>query len=460
MLEKSVFLFRRDLRLSDNSGLIAALQSSKKVIPLFIVDPGVAERWSNSTARMAYFAHALKGLDEEIAKHGGRLQVLQGDPGEVLSALFCRQSIDGVFTNRDYTPLAYRRDKKLKVCCGIHGVSFHSYADQLLNEPETVLKSDGKPYTIFTPYFKRAKEHHVPEPAQQSRFYFSECEGAACLETSMLGAYLAHAIDPETLNPSHALRRIAALQDYDEEKDIPGAGGTSRLSALLRFGICSTREVYHAVLASHNYKHGLIRQLYWRDFYFQIGFHFPHVYRSAFRKKYDQLTWDRNPKGLLAWQTGRTGFPIVDAGMRELLATGYMHNRVRMVVASFLTKNLHIDWREGERHFARYLIDFDPALNNGNWQWSASTGCDAQPYFRIFNPWRQQLKFDRECTYIKQWVPELRELSSNQIHALEKTDDGYLEKILDLQLTGAESKRRFQLLKNSGGQNSGESLDV
>jgi deoxyribodipyrimidine photo-lyase len=372
------------------------MQSSKEVIPLFIIDPALIKRWSQSDARLTFLAKALNNLDQAIKQHGGRLQVLQGDPVDVLSNLINQQSIDAVFTNRDYTPISRHRDTRLKAVCDDNNITFSTYADQLLNEPEAVTKADGTPYRVFTPFFKRATDHQIAAPRAVTRFSFTGC----------------------------------------------------RLSALLRFGICSVRETYQAIKQAHSPSHGLIRQLYWRDFYFHIGFHFPHVYRSAFHKKYDQLLWDHNPKGLQAWQEGRTGFPIIDAGMRQLLATGYMHNRVRMIVASFLSKNLHIDWRLGERHFAKHLIDYDPALNNGNWQWCASTGCDAQPYFRVFNPWRQQLKFDKACTYIKDWVPELRIHSAKQIHALEKTDDGYLGKIVDIRSTSEESKRRFRVLSN------------
>ena len=449
MQDLSVFLFRRDLRLSDNSGLIAAMHASKKVMPVFIVDPALVANWSNANARLSFLGSALKNLDHAIASHGGRLQVLQGDLAEVLSKLLNQHKVDSVYTNRDYTPLARSRDKQLKTVSETMGVAFHSYGDQLLNEPEAVTKADGLPYTVFTPYFRRAKDHHIPTPTQEAQFNFGECEAGIDIETSLLGPYLAHPTDPGMLSVDKALARINSLEDYDETKDLPGVNGTSRLSALLRFGLCSVREVYHSALDSHSLSHGLIRQLYWRDFYFQVGYHFPHVYKSAFRKKYDRLAWDHNPHAFKAWQQGETGFPIVDAGMRELLATGYMHNRVRMIVASFLTKNLHIDWRKGERHFARYLIDFDPALNNGNWQWGASTGCDAQPYFRVFNPWRQQLRFDKDCAYIKHWVPELRELTPRQIHALEKDDAGYRTKIVDLKSSSEESKRRFKALAES-----------
>jgi deoxyribodipyrimidine photo-lyase len=445
MYDQSVFLFRRDLRLRDNSGLIAAMQASKSVIPVFVVDPVLVEKWSGATKRMTFLAHALEQLDEEIASYGGRLLILGGDPVGALEKLLSQHSVDAVFSNRDYTPWARGRDNKLKAVCDRAGVRFESYADQLLNEPESVSKADGKPYTVFTPYYKRAKVHAVSRPELHAAFKFSTSSGDS-LQGSFLGHYLSDSFKKGSLSVTDALGRIETLSEYEQTKDLPGTAGTSRMSAMLRFGLCSVREVYQTVKASHGHEHALIRQLYWRDFYFQIGFHFPRVYRSAFREKYNQLVWDHNPEGLRAWQEGRTGFPLIDAGMRELLATGYMHNRVRMVVASFLTKNLHIDWREGEAHFAKHLIDFDPALNNGNWQWSASTGCDAQPYFRVFSPWRQQARFDKDCSYIKQWLPELRELSAKEIHGLEKSDDKYLPQIVNLKASAEESKHRFRSL--------------
>ncbi len=444
MHNTSIFIFRRDLRLADNSGLIAAAQSSRRVLPLFIIDPYLLNKWSEANARMTFLAHALKQLDDSIARYGGRLQVLQGDPAEVLERLMCDNQIDAVFTNRDYTPFARRRDRNLKSVCEVNGVVFHSYADQLLNEPEDVRKADGLPYQVFTPYYRKAKEYQVAAPATQDHFNFDKGTAGSVIEASSLGEYLAKKLDSQSLDLTSSFDHLSTLENYESEKDIPGMNGTSRLSALLRFGLCSVREVYHTVKKSHSVSHGLIRQLYWRDFYFQIGFNFPHVYRAAFREKYNRLRWDNNPAGLLSWQQGRTGFPIIDAGMRELMATGFMHNRVRMIVASFLCKNLLIDWRAGEAHFARLLVDFDPALNNGNWQWSASTGCDAQPYFRVFNPWRQQLRFDPDCTYIKRWIPELQPLAPRQIHNLVNTDAGYLAKVLDLKSTSEESKRRFK----------------
>jgi deoxyribodipyrimidine photo-lyase len=396
---------------------------------------------------MTFLARSLKNLDEQIAVHGGRLQVLCGDPSHVLAEIIANHSISTVFVNRDYTPASRIRDDQLKAVCQDNGVGFVSFADQLLNEPESISKADGTPYAVFTAYFRQAKAHRISVPIQRADYDFAPCESASRLTESMLGPYLKRAFEPDAFDVSKALDGVRDLAQYDETRNLPSVRGTSHLSAHLRFGTCSVRQVYHRVADAHSTAHGLIRQLYWRDFYFHIGFHFPHVFRAAFQRKYDQLAWDDNQSGFEAWQAGETGFPIVDAGMRELLASGFMHNRVRMIVASFLTKNLLIDWRRGEAHFANHLVDFDPAINNGNWQWSASTGCDAQPYFRVINPWRQQLRFDRECRYIKQWIPELRGMEPNQIHRLETTGSGYLPTILDLKTTSDESKRRFGALR-------------
>lgn len=452
MLNKSVFIFRRDLRLQDNVGLIAAMEASSSVIPVFIVDPLLVSRWEHSVARLSFLAQALQNLDQELRQHHSRLQVLHGDPSEVIENLIVNQKIDGVFINRDYTPVARRRDGSLRDVCKKHGVVIKQYGDQLLNEPESVSKIDGLPYTIFTPFFRKARVLHISAPAETVSFNlepYGASEPAAPLVLGLLDPYLKHktAVMPD--GKQVILDSIEKLENYDDSKDIPGVKGTSRLSAYLRFGLVSPRQVYQIVLDAHSASHGIIRQLYWRDFYFHIGHHFPYVYHSPFRQKYRSLRWNDNLEGLRLWEEGKTGFPIVDAGMRELAATGYMHNRVRMVVASFLTKNLLLNWQLGEAHFAKHLIDYDPALNNGNWQWSASTGCDAQPYFRVFNPWRQQKRFDVDCSYIKRWIPELENLTAKEIHGLEKTDVGYLPKIVDLKLSAEESKARFKAIGDS-----------
>jgi len=239
---------------------------------------------------------------------------------------------------------------------------------------------------------------------------------------------------------------LSECQDYQQQRDYPALSAGSGLSAYLKFGCCSVREAYYAVIETLGSEHPLLRQLYWRDFFTHIGFHFPHVFGHAFHRKYDALAWQNNQDDFLRWTEGRTGFPIVDAGLRELNQTGGMHNRVRMIAASFLVKDLHISWRWGERYFAQHLIDYDPCVNNGNWQWAASTGCDAQPYFRIFNPWLQQKKFDVDCLYIKRWLPELRPFSATMIHQWHKkqvTCD-YPAPMLDHALRSRQAKALFQ----------------
>jgi deoxyribodipyrimidine photo-lyase len=452
MLNRSLFIFRRDLRLNDNTGLLAATAKSKQVIPLFIIDPALMRKWQDAKYRMEFLATSLADLDDSIAQQHGRLAVLEGDPATVVANLLATHKIDGVFINRDYTPLSIRRDRKIRKVCQQSGVKLHQYADQLLNEPELVSKADGRPYSMFTPYFRQARTHFVHPPICNSDYRFDSDSVTTRLQTSKLAYYLDR---DKHSNARHApgvhtlLSGLKDLGNYETSRDIPGVSGTSKLSAHLRFGTCSVRQVYHAVIGNLSATSGLIRQLYWRDFYSHIGFHFPHVYQGAFRKQYDDIIWDDNPDAFRLWCEGKTGFPIVDAGQRELLATGFMHNRVRMVAASLLTKNLHIDWRLGERHFANLLVDFDPASNNGNWQWSASTGCDAQPYFRVFNPWRQQKRFDSDCTYIKTWIPELSDYSARSIHGLEKRGDFYISPIADLPSSSAASKERFKAVTSS-----------
>jgi deoxyribodipyrimidine photo-lyase len=300
-------------------------------------------------------------------------------------------------------------------------VKFLSYSDALLTEPEQVQKSDGTPYTIFTPFMKRARLISVPIPNANIKCNYFADPISLPMAVGSPTEFLENA-NPNLLlkgGRSEAMKllsEIGRFVKYDEERNLPAVKGTTLLSAHHKFGTLSIRETYHAIAQELSVDHPLMNELYWRDFFTHIGFHFPHVFGHSFRQKYDSLEWENDEQKFDRWCNGLTGFPIVDAGMRELTTTGFMHNRVRMVVASFLVKDLHIDWRWGERFFARHLVDYDPAVNNGNWQWAASTGCDAQPYFRIFNPWSQQLRFDPECIYIKRWVSELFNLKAKEIH--------------------------------------------
>lgn len=433
----SLLLFRRDLRLHDNRALAAAARAGEPTLPVFILDPALTKRWRQAAHRMQFLTGALLALDQALQRAGGRLHILPGEPAAVLGRLLEQGRFARVLVNRDYTPYALRRDAALARVAAAQGVAFEAHGDQLLHEPEALLKADGRPYTVFTPYYRQASQAPVRRPAGQPRLDYLQLEG----EPQGLPPSWPFSAAPVALDPG----RLARLPDYGASKDFPALeAGTARLSAHLRFGVCSARQAYWQARAKQEDPEPFLRQLHWRDFYHQIGFHFPHVYQSAYRPEYDGLEWDYAPERLALWQAGRTGFPLVDAGMRELAATGYMHGRARMVTAAFLTKNLHLHWRLGERHFARLLTDYDPAVNNGNWQWSAGTGCDAQPWFRIFNPWRQQRRFDPDCEYIKRWLPELRGHPPKAIHSLETAANFYLPQITDLKASAKEAKRRYR----------------
>ncbi|MCX8175291.1 MAG: DNA photolyase family protein [Candidatus Micrarchaeota archaeon] len=420
MHKKSLFIFRRDLRLEDNTGLIAALLESREAVPCFIFDPAQRKGAYFSQNAFQFMCESLSELDSSLRALGSRLFVLEGKPKALVRAVAEEEGIEAVFANRDYTPFAVQRDREISSACRELGIPLYLFSDALLHEPEEVKKPDGTPYTIFTPFFRAASRLAVRKPQKNSgRNYFKgDLRGAV-------------PIPPYRKNPSLALRggrsaglkllaRIGKLADYPRKRNIPALDATTHLSAHHKFGTVSIRETYWEIASRLGDAHPLINELYWRDFFTHIAYHFPRVFGKPFNPRYSGLRWKRDRKALGLWKRGKTGFPIVDAGMRQLNTTGFMHNRVRMIAASFLTKDLHIDWREGERYFAQKLVDYDPCVNNGNWQWAASTGCDAQPYFRIFNPWSQQKRFDPDCLYIKKWVPELSSLSAKEIHSLEK----------------------------------------
>lgn len=417
----SLNIFHRDLRLDDNSSLIEALKQSEQVIPCFIFDSRQIDQNSymnnNSTQ---FMANSLNELALSLSLKNGRLYFFYGNTEEIINSLISTLPINAIYQNRDYTPFSRDRDNKIKALCQKHSVDFHSYADALLHEPEDILKQDGKPYTIFTPAFRKSSTLPVRSPMNNHyRHYYNlpiPFTNSEPLERLLSHPNLNLIVRGGRKEACDLLKKIVALKHYDDSRDYPYRSATTLLSAHIKFGTVSPRECYAAILKAHGRNHTLIKQLYWRDFFTHIAYHFPHVFGHAFHQAFDKLPWSQNENHFEAWCDGKTGFPIVDAGMRELNTTGYMHNRVRMITASFLTKDLHIDWRQGEKYFATRLVDYDPAVNNGNWQWAASTGCDAQPYFRIFNPWLQQAKFDPDCLYIKRWVPELATIPNNIIH--------------------------------------------
>ncbi|MCF8359698.1 MAG: DNA photolyase family protein [Prolixibacteraceae bacterium] len=451
----SIHIFRRDLRLYNNTALIAALEQSEKVVPVFIFDPRQLSNPYKGNNAFEFMVNSLIDLDKQLQQNGSRLYFFRGIAHEVVPEIMKTVKAEAVFANRDYTPFSRDRDRAIAEACQNANVPFNLFADALLNEPEQVQKNDGKPYSVFTPFMKKAKvlEVRKPDDKMPVNYYVEGIESPSRFD------------DPcsliENSNPGLRLKggrneglrlldNMSNLASYETERDLPSVQGTSLLSAHHKFGTVSICETYHRVKDLYSKGHPLINELYWRDFFTHIVFHFPHVFKGAFREKYDGIPWENDRDKFENWCRGQTGFPIVDAGMRELTTTGFMHNRVRMIVASFLVKDLHIDWRWGERFFANYLIDYDPAVNNGNWQWAASTGCDAQPYFRIFNPWSQQKKLDQDCIYVKKWVPELRDFSEKEIHGLENQQvflNAYPVPMINHKQEAQVSKNIFRLMK-------------
>lgn len=416
---KSLFLFRRDLRLEDNTGLIFALKSSEIVIPAFIFTPEQIEKNPfRSDHCLKFMIESLKDLENQLKKKGGKLFLFKGKSEEIVNRCILELHIEALIVNRDYTPYSGQRDKKLEKACKTGHIPFYSFDDALLHTPEETLKKDGKPYTIFTPYFRNASKQKILPPTQNRwSNYFHGSIPFTENKSFFLQKNIENGLIGGRSEALKILKKMNSFGKYGKIRNFPAEEGSTHLSPYLKFTVCSPREVYAAISFNLNSHHELIRSLHWRDFFTSIAFFFPHVFKGAFHPKFDKLKWSYSKKAYQRWCEGSTGFPIVDAGMREMNITGFMHNRVRMITASFLIKDLHINWRWGEKYFAQTLIDYDPAVNNGNWQWIASIGCDAQPYFRIFNPWNQQKKFDPECTYIKKWIPEIRDLPPNAIHA-------------------------------------------
>jgi len=451
---KSLFIFRRDLRLQDNTALNEALRLSKQVLPCFIFDPRQIDAHPyQSQPALHFMLQSIADLDQQLQSVGGNLTLYKGLPDQVIACALKQQSIQAVFINRDYTPFSRRRDAELAETCQKLGLSLYILADALLTEPEQALKSDQTPYKVFTAFYNNARQIPVALPQALSAQRFLSIASEVSIEQVALSFSKATVEISKggRLQALGILEQLAEQADYLNTRDFPVLDSTSKLSAHLKFGTCSVREVYYALINALGSEHPLIRQLYWRDFFTHIAYHYPRVFGKAFLEKFANLHWDNNLDYFQAWADGRTGFPIVDAGMRELNATGFMHNRVRMIVASFLVKDLHVSWRWGERYFAQHLVDYDPCVNNGNWQWAASTGCDAQPYFRIFNPWLQQQKFDADCQYIYRWIPELKAYMPKMLHQWHKQHQpgSYPAPIIDHAVESHSTKARYKDAINS-----------
>jgi deoxyribodipyrimidine photo-lyase len=403
----NIFWFRRDLRLDDNNGLFQALKAGLPVKPIFIFDREILDKLDNPNDRRVLFIHkTLSEIKLKLQSMGSDLWVFYGNPNKIWVDLLKNGDINTVYTNKDYEPYAIARDKNISDLCATHGINFLQFKDQVIFECAEVVKDDGLPYTVYTPYSRRWKAQFRPEmlnafASESLPQNFLQAKHCPIPSLSEMGFEETRADFPESIPDEEIIKA------YAEQRDIPSLRGTTRMSVHLRFGTISIRKLTQtAMKLSEKY----LNELIWREFYMQILWYFPRVVNESFKPKYDRIEWRNNEDDFKKWCQGQTGYPIVDAGMRELLATGFMHNRVRMIVASFLTKHLLIDWRWGEAWFARHLLDFELASNNGGWQWAAGSGVDAAPYFRVFNPHLQTLKFDPECKYIKKWVPEWNSL--------------------------------------------------
>jgi len=408
----SIFIFRRDLRLQDNTALNSALSQSKSVIPCFVFDPRQIDdvnKYKTNNA-IQFMCESLSDLDEELHKRNSKLYLFYGTPEDIIKKLLASKKIDALFINRDYTPFSIKRDNALAKICTQHNIAFEQSGDALLHEPEDVLKKDGSHYSIFTAFYKKAVTVAIKEPEKLHAGHFFSEKLQYTEPKSILQKMVSHknkdlACHGGIKEALKIVNDLEQLRNYKHDHDYPSID-TSHLSAHLKFGTISARQAYTAIIKQLGRSHPIIRQLYWRDFFTLIAYHVPTVFGHAYHKKYDKLEWNNDKKLFKLWCTARTGFPIVDAGMAELNTTGFMHNRVRMIVASFLIKDLHINWLWGEKYFAQQLVDYDPAVNNGNWQWAAGCGCDAAPYFRMFNPTLQAKRYDPKFLYIKKWITD------------------------------------------------------
>lgn len=435
---KSLFIFHRSLRLHDNIGLISALNDSEYVIPIFIFTPEqITTNKYKSLRSIKFMIDALKDIDKQLRKKKSKLYVFYGKQHIILNKILKDDdTIDAVYINEDYTPYAISRERKLVKVCESHGIDLFSCEDVLLHSVNRVSPTSKDYYSKFTPFYKAIIKLLPVKPYTNNNTNYIKSNYKLSGEITL--TKIINKLNLQNIDISHfvATRKEAVkrLTNLNKHKKYPInrnnlTMNTTRLSVYIKFGIVSIREVYHRIKALFGKNHDLIKQLYWREFYFNLVYNVPHVLKhKSFKLKYDKITWKQSTTLFNKWKTGKTGYPIVDAGMRELLHTGFMHNRARLITADFLVKLMHIDWRKGEQYFATQLIDYDPSVNNGNWQWISGSGADSQPYFRIFNPWTQGLKFDKNCNYIKKWIPELKDVPAKDIHNWTDTYNNYKTK--------------------------------
>ena len=409
MTEKvNIFWFRRDLRLNDNCGLFHALSSDKKVLPIFIFDDTILSKLPENDARVNFIHQELENINKLLKLAGSSLAVFKGTPIDVYKNILEKFSIEAVYTNHDYEPYAIKRDSQIKDFLSTKEIQFKSYKDQVIFERNEIVKKDGTPYKVYTPYSKKWLEAFKYKGLQ---FYPAEDLKANFIANNNLPFLSLNSIGFKASHIKVASYKVSSttINQYEETRNFPAKNSTSKLGTHLRFGTVSIREMVEKASKSSNIT--FLKELIWREFFMQILWHYPHTTKDSFKPKYDRIIWRNNEDEFKDWCAGKTGYPLVDAGMRELNKTGFMHNRVRMLVGSFLCKHLLIDWRWGEAYFAEKLHDYEQASNIGNWQWVAGSGVDAAPYFRIFNPTTQITKFDKDLKYIQKWVPDFNELS-------------------------------------------------
>lgn len=429
---QAIFWFRRDLRIDDNHGLYRALTENDEIIPLFIFDKRILGELTDSRdPRVTFIYRQVRDIKDRLRDVGSDLLVFHGDPEEIFKDLMSMYDFQKVYINRDYEPYAIERDKKVKQLLSRNGIELKTFKDQVIFEEDEILNKQGKPYTVYTPYMKRWKEQlqkHYP-----SSFIIHSLYDKFIKDQSYhLPALRDMGFEKSDRHFPDKTQDIDIIRGYHKNRDFPALNGTTRLSVHLRFGTISIRQL---VIIAEQENEVFLNELIWREFYMMILWHFPHVVNYSFKKKYDFIQWRNNEKEFSLWCRGKTGIPVVDAGMRELNTTGYMHNRVRMITASFLSKHLLIDWRWGEAYFAEKLLDYELSSNNGGWQWAAGTGVDAAPYFRIFNPYVQAQKYDPDNSYIEKWVPEL-----NTKH--------YPEPVVDLKISRQRALNEYKRALN------------
>ena len=398
----NLFWFRRDLRLDDNHGLYKALSSGLPLITLFIFDLDIIKHFAPNDTRFSFIYNRITELNRSLISYNHSIKIRFGSPKTVFTDLISNYNIRAVFANEDYEPYGIQRDSSIKSILNSKNIPFNLFSDHVLFHPNQILKPDNKPYTIFTPYSKKWRERKAQEKTPN---YNSETELTNLDHETEITITKQHTDYINFTNEKLVAKYpdVKQITEYETKRDYPFLDATTRVSSLLRFGIISIRKLYtHAKDLSFTY----VNELIWREFYITILFHFPQTVTQSFKQQFDQLPWTHNEKHFEKWCSGKTGYPIVDAGMRQLNETGFMHNRLRMITSSFLTKHLFIDWRWGESYFAQKLHDYEQASNVGGWQWAASTGNDAVPYFRIFNPTLQTQRFDKNNEFIQKWVPE------------------------------------------------------